>query len=413
MHIPMRCLGLEHLLEHDSSSRGLIKDILNRGRQVPGYSSGPCVNLNLGGPEFMASTRKDPETGKLQLLAVTAHCRGTAVFELQMGFDLSPAHWDFSRRRLALCRYGSEVASLVADVVNAQVLPSLVPGDALTLQMLAFPIHPELYESMGALRQAGRNQNLPDKGVLYPLGLMDHHPRPGEPALKEEDRQPEEVMFLAGTIKELKPGKTILPDREYTTFIDCLLETPLGDLQAAFSLGQIPHRMRHLLRPGSVLAGTCLLSADAAILEYRDGPVKDLPHHLALLRHTFLLGQAERMSSMLAPGAVYVSATMGREFHGADAIIARLNQVAALKQGSYFVYPATLLETSSQAVPPGGWFPPDTPCLVLALGGPERYHSIALLDLDEQGFIRRILVSGPEGYRVALSGWPEAGKPGA
>ena len=74
-------------------------------------------------------------------------------------------------------------------------------------------------------------------------------------------------------------------DHADTPFIRCVVDTHFGELEFIHTLDQVPEEMRENIRVGSVVSGTCILSADVALHEYENGIVKDHEHNLRALRY--------------------------------------------------------------------------------------------------------------------------------
>lgn len=402
MYEEMKCLGLESLIADEGSRYALMESIRKQGRAVRGYSGGPTYNLALGFPEFMASFKP----GSRRLTGIDAHCAGLTVWDVRLHKDITPFDWPSAKRRL-VCELPGMVHPLVVKALNADVLPSYVRGDSLRLQLVAFPLSIEVFKDWAAYAAAVGEEGLKRGGIyqpggLLPIGLLDSlAAKQGKP-VPEGARDQEELMLLAGEIKALYHGRFRMGDEELSPYIEGVLATRHGDVQVAFTLEQVPGDMRPLLGPGAVLSCNCLLSGDAAILEYEQGYVMDMKHHLALLRHTFLRGQAGRLLSVLAEDADYVSLASGKACRGAQDVVDRLDLVARNSSGKYFVDFATLVDP---ILPQGhgvGPYPAGTPCLLTAMNAKGNYTSIALLRLNGEGAIQRIDVLPFSCNRVML-----------
>jgi hypothetical protein len=408
MYEYMKCLGLEQLIESEDATVGLISHILTNGKPIVGYSNGPYINHAYGYAEFIARTKINHENKEIEFAGLDVHCSGSCSWNLRIAIDITPDDWEPTRRRL-VCKNAEDGNGLIViNVVNSDVLPSFLEDDPLRLQMIAFPLSLGLYENEDLYAEDQPTANALGKkfilgeGSLFPVGFMNNHSVAQKVNVDEGDKLCDDVMLIRGKIKRLSNGKVKIDDKEYNLFIDCIIETLHGDLEVVFTFDQIPEEKRALLKAGSILTGSFVLSGDAAIKEYREGFVRDEEHHLALLRHTFLCGQAERLQFVLSENVSYRSDISGKAFQGKADVIAYLNEIHKATKGKYSSYFATTLDMDSLTSSAGNSSSPGRRCIVLSYNQPDNYDSIAFIDLDSDANIQSIYLADYGQYKVEI-----------
>ncbi len=399
MYEQLRCLGIEHLIENEDATLGLISYILHNGKPIAGYSNGPYIFHSLGYAEFSARTIINHESKQIEFTGMDVHCSGPCSWEMRIAHDVTPSDWEPTRRRL-ICKDAKDGSGMIViNVVRADVLPSFVEDAPIRLQLVAFPLSIELFESETAYADAQPAFNslgkkfLMGDGSLFPIGFMNRCSvkEPGSPV--SEDTSSDDVMLIRGKIKALAPGKVIINDQEIQPFIDGIIETIHGDLEVVFTFNQIAEAQQRLLKPGTVLSATVILSGDAAIKDYVGGFVKDERRHLALLRHTFLLGQAERLLPVLSEKVSYYSEFAEVQLRGKEKIVAHLNKVHANTKGLYFVDFATVICALPGTNPVERTYLSGDRCVALAFEKPKNYVALAFVNLDEENNIESIYLA--------------------
>ena len=186
------------------------------------------------------------------------------------------------------------------------------------------------------------------------------------------------------------------------------MDTQFGELEFVHTYDQVPEEDRENIRVGAIVSGVFRLSGDAAIYEYENGLVRNLENHLKLLRYCITGGDAERMRAILAKDAVYQSDTLQKTTYGPDDIIRHFARVAEEGDSHYIVQMATIVEHKEEDA---SMYPVGTRCTVLSQNQPDKYESIAFLDLDDDGNIKRLLITNDTRYRFRVDPKPVEKEP--
>lgn len=404
MYEKLKCLGIEHLIETEEATLGLISHVLQKGKAKVGYSGEAYIFYSLGYAEFIARTKMNHESKEIEFAGMDVHCSGPCCWEIRVIDDITPEDWVPARRRL-VCKDSKDGSGIfVINVMLADVLPSFVEDDLIQLQLVAFPLSLDLYENEEAYVGAQPDANVLGRkmvlgsGSLFPIGLMSNRAIKEDTTSDNENRYPDDIMIVRGTIKSLAPGKVVINDKEFTSFIDCIIETLHGGLEVVFTLDQIPENQRKLLKAGSVLSAPVILSGDAAIKEYNKSFVKDEQRHLALLRHTFLLGHAERLRFVLSEQVSYYSEVAKVRIKGKDGIIAHLDHVCSYTKGSCVAELATIIEPKKDVDSEEKIYLPGTRCIAIAYNKTDNFESLAFINLDQNNNIEKIYLASSEDY---------------
>lgn len=393
--------GLSGLAEDEVGFENLLKYIASEGKPFMGYYGAPYFYLQAGRAELWVATEKTDD-GHLGLTSFHTHCSGNHMWEMIVsGIDLSPKSLSKTERFLMMNRSTDNGGLLPVDIFNADVLPSFLKGDRLKLQVVASCLEIGYYSSVEEFNDTlprdkrGKKWSLAN-GSLFPLSFLGNHQidryEEGEEYTNDID-----VHFRA-TVKALYFGTFSLGDETFNSFIRCVADTQFGELEFHHSIEQVPEEMRENIRVGAVIAGTCIISADAAVGEYGNGMIKDFDHDLKLLRYTVEKGAAERLRSVLSETAVYKTATSGKSYFGPDEIIARFDHVHEHHKGTYIAHMAEITETDADGMD----YPVGTRCLVLADNEEDNYESIMFIDTDEDGEITRITVETDSRYHFRI-----------
>ncbi len=388
--------GLEFLEENEDTLMGFVGHLVKNGSTHMGYYGTPYLFCPMGDAEFWVHTEKTADDG-LAVTGFETHCGGRCVWELTYaGFDLTLEDEKRHSRVLMFDNNGL----LPMEIITADVLPGLLKGDKVRLQVVALPLEihyhadEEEYQRTQPEDEKGERWMV-GNGSLLPVTFLYNHTPSRYEAGKEYEG--DRYIHFCATVKALYHGTFRINEEEEPLFIRCIVNTKYGDLEFNHCITQVAEEERENIRVGAVISGVCVLSGDAAIHEYEGGIVKDMAHHLALFRYTFVKGEAERLRSVLSPSAVYETQAGERFYQGPDAIIERLSYVHAHRNGDYFAHIATITEAAEDAE-----FPVGTDCIVLAAEEEDRYESIVFLSLDDEGRVQRIKVVTDSRYHFRL-----------
>lgn len=397
-------LSLDLVAQTEKEFMGLIAYIAEKGNGIVGYTGNPYINYHYGGAQLVLTTKMNEEEKKLEVVGLDTHADSTSVWTVAISGVLSPDEGKVESAKRLLVRCNQDgMGMVVINVVNADVLPSFLEDDVYNFQMIAFPSSIDYYATeedyYNSLEkdELGRTFGI-DDGVVFPSGFMKNRDPENEDYGK--NNWMDDYSLIRGTVKKLYYGKIEVNGQEFNGYVRCIIDTKFGELEINHSFDQVDETQQSNIKIGATVVAVCVLSADAAIYEYTDGVVKDEEHHLRLLRHVFVTGEAERLKYMLSDDAEYVSERSNMTYRGRREIIERLKYVHSEAEDTYYAHMATITEIEDNE---GDLqYNPGKRCVVLASGEEDNYESIVFIDVNEKGLIARILITTEGRYRFNI-----------
>lgn len=394
-------LGLDFLNDPDTLSRFMAM-VAQEGKTFPGYSGGISIFKDTGTCEFWMNTALDAETG--HFIPTGFHTHGGNLFVWEMrhsGITLMHKSTPIMEHIGMFSRADGTGGMIPIEIINADVIPSLMEDDKITVQVEGFPLEinyfkdDEEYENSQSQTMNGRKWTL-GKGSLVPLTFLgNHNPDTYD---KEKEYPTDAYVHFAAEVTSLYHGVFELGDVQENTYIRCRVDTTFGGFELIHSIDQVPEEQRDNIRVGAIVSGVCIISGDVAINEYEKGAIKDFDHDLRLLRYVMAEGKADKLAGVLTDNTVYSSEASGKTVVGAKDIIDRLKYVDENKDQDYHVFLASITEADSEELK----YPVGTRCLVLAAGEEDNYESIAFLSVNEDGNINTIEMSTDSRYHFQI-----------
>lgn len=394
--------GLDFFAEDDNSLMGFVGYITKEGKALTGYHGTPYLFKPMGDAEFWVKTEKNPD-GNLHVVGFDSHCGNRCVWELiHSGIDITPKDASKLEHVAMFNRADTHGGLLPIEVITADILPSLMKDDKVTMQVVALPLEINYYANEDEYAEAQPSDDngkkwLMENGSMAALSfLYNHAPDRYE---QGKDYESDRYIQFTATVKELYHGTFEMNGEEHNTFIRCFADTQYGELEFDHTLEQVPEELRDNIRVGAVISGTCILSGDVAIKEYDEGIVKDFDHNLKLLRFTMGKGDPERLANVFATDVVYETDTSGKKYVGAKEIIDRFIYIHNNRDSEYTTYYATITGVDADNME----YPVGTRCIVLASGETEdNYESIAFITVDDEGLISKIKISTDSRYHFKI-----------
>ena len=391
--------GLDFLSNTKDDLMSLCKAVCSMGRAINGYYNLPYLNHEFGWPQFIVRPAPLDEENKLEIRGIDTHLSGVTewTFGIHSQCRSIPKDDPLSRQVLAY-KTSDGSGAVIINLVNADVLPSFLPGDEITAQMAGFPLDIHYYENEDAYADTqeempdGKKMLLADGGIL-PVGLLS----------KKENKSFEEecLTLIRGTVKSAEMGLVKFGEEKMWPYINVIISTAFGDLEIAHTEEQIEESERQFIKAGSVVNGLFVLSGDVAIGKYQNGYVLDFDHNLALLRYTLQDGEAERLGVALSDNAEYYSEWTNTIYKGKDEIIDRFNYVREKNtHRQFFAHFATITEIVdgdeelSHSV--------GERCIIIAIETEDKLDSICFMECDEDNKISKIEVTRNSRYRFAI-----------
>lgn len=172
--------GLDFLGKDEDTLMGAVRYTVQEGKAIKGYYDTPYFYLPIGSAEFWASSEKS-EDGKLAISGFHTHCGGKTIWEMICtDVDISPKDWPKTERILMMSRSTDSGGMLPVDIITADVLPSFLKDDRLTLQLVApclevnYYATEEEYDKTVPADKQGKKWGIAD-GALIPLSFLANH----------------------------------------------------------------------------------------------------------------------------------------------------------------------------------------------------------------------------------------------
>lgn len=398
-------LGLEFLTETEEDRAALLGVVAQSGKAIIGYYGYPYINRHFGDAQFIVRTWINEEMKNIEIIGMDTHCSGNCVWEARLFDTIDMKDSDPTERRVILLRKDDGSGMVVANIVNADVLPSFLKYDIIKLQMIAFPLlinyyaNEDEYEDAQVPEKDGKKWML-DDGTIFPSGfLFNHDPHRPE---NEKNYVLDDNVLMKGTVKGLYHGVIDSPEGEFNAFIRSVVETQFGDIEIVHTIDQVSEEQRKNLKKGAVVSGVFVISGDAAIDEYEDGFVKDSNHNLLLLRYIFEQGEAERIRYVLAEDACYSSEASRKKLSGRDEIIAHLSYVQEQNKDKCFASLATITSVDDCSGNLADFYDVGTRCIVLTEKEKGVYDSIVFVNINQDGLMSEITITTDSCYHFKL-----------
>ena len=391
-------LGVSFLADTNKKATALFDYIEQEGTAITGYYGIPYLNMHFGNVQLILHTvRKDPE-----IIVFGSHATGNSIWEVCLS-GTNIIYSDVMERRCVVSRASDGGGMAVVNIVNADVLPSFDDGETVKLQMIAFPSVIDYFKDeaeYAAAQPESRNGNkwLLADGAMMPVGLMRN--RSPEIDAFEMDEDLDDLMLIRGTVKKLYHGVFELDDEEHNTYIRCIIETELGELEIVHTINDVEEEHRDNICIGSIVSGLFILSGDAAIEEYENGFVLDEANNLSILRSTFAGADPERIRYVFAEDATYLTEYNNATYTGRNAIIDRLTYVMEEPTRKCFAHLATITAVAEgeEQLP----YAVGQRCIVLAYDSEHDYETIAFIELNGDGRISKLTTSHNTRYRFRI-----------
>lgn len=244
--------GLDFLGKDEDTLMGAVRYTVQEGKAIKGYYDTPYFYLPIGSAEFWASSEKS-EDGKLAISGFHTHCGGKTIWEMICtDVDISPKDWPKTERILMMSRSTDNGGMLPVDIITADVLPSFLKDDRLTLQLVApclevnYYATEEEHDKTVPADKRGKKWGVAD-GALIPLSFLANHLVGNYEDGKEYDN--DAYVTFKAKVTRLCVGTVEIGDQKENTFIRCFADTVYGELEFDHSFDQVPEDLRDMCGP--------------------------------------------------------------------------------------------------------------------------------------------------------------------
>lgn len=279
-----------------------------------GYS-GTYYYRNLGVAEFSVE-EIEKDDGAKEFRGFSTHLMGSHSYRMKISALMRSG----DMKCCCLCS-PSEDDSLVIPVsfVMGDVMPSLLPGDSVFCQTVAFLYSGRFYAS----DEDAEN----DSEVAQQRKLVTQEP--GFVFFRGDGSPLDGYLPVYTEVHSLKryPSYIQTEDRFFSIFtVEAVL--PFGEVTLAVSEGYLTPRIIRMLERGEsvMMYGYLHFSGDVAVGEYQNGAVFDEAHLLRVLRDALETCNLERLERTLSPDCEYYG-TEGRRLCGRADIVSQMRRV--------------------------------------------------------------------------------------
>ena len=330
-----RNLGLEFVEDDKDSYLGMCNTVIQKGKPIHSYYGDSYLHLKWGDAEFYSNI--DDKEGTLQFEGMNTHMSGNEIWELEStGIDITPNNFS-KHEKIIMFRKTNKKGFIPIDIVTSDLIPCLLEGEKVRLQIAGFPIDIHYYSSEDEYienqpeNEYGKKFLIGDGG-LFPLPFLVNHQVKGlddNAYKKQNETLSDDITFFKGVVEGVYHGFIRTETMEKPgerAFIRCVINTEFGKLELAHTLEQVDEKERINIRAGSVVYGTCVLSGDANI-NVNENMVKSYDANLSLIRDALELGNSKRLRPFLTNGSIYSTVNAKEPFIGGDAIVERMELV--------------------------------------------------------------------------------------
>ena len=392
-------LGLEFLTDTEENAMALCSAVCAQGKPIVGYYDRAYLNHEFGWPQFIVRTGPTGEDNKVEVKGMDVHLSGVTHWTFGIRHAThSVENEDPLTRKVFAYKTDDGSGAAMIHLVNADVLPSFLPDDEITAQMVGFPVDIHYYEDEEKYAESQEGELdgkklLLGNGTIFPVGLLSHK--------ENKTSEEEDLMLIRGTVKSAQMGLVQFGEDKGWNFVDVVIGTQFGDLEIVHTLEQISEPERKIIKEGAIVNGLFMLSGDVAIKDYKEGYILDFKHNLALLRHTLQAGEAERLKVVLSDDAEYYSEWADETYIGKDAIVDRLNYVQdSNPERPFFAHYAIItdiVDGDEEVTHDVG-----ERCIIIALENEDKLDSICFMECNDDNKITRIEVTRNPRYRFKI-----------
>lgn len=385
----LESMGLEFFREDEDSSMALLHFVAKEGKSINGYYDYPYINCALGNVDLILNTKRTK--AGLETTVLDTQSAGMCVWEVKIVLDITPSEYEVTQKRL-LVSTKDDTHNVVIEVVNADVLPSFLPGDTIKLQVVAFAQYIDYDKDEDEYTKNWPGNYMIADGSVIPSQFFFNHDVGVDESKK--DYSNDNVILIRGTVKIFYDGEISIEGKKEKSYIRCFIDTHLGELELIHTLKQVNKEQYKNLCAGSVVSGGFILSGDAAIYEYEKGIIRDERHNLKLLQYTFAGGDPQRLTSVLSENVEYNSEITGKCITGKDKVIEHIKYVQDNISHKYFAYLAEISDTDDNAK--------NKKCIVLASDQENNYESLVFIEQNDNNHIKKLSINNFQNYKFII-----------
>lgn len=395
----LEAVDLDDVIDNEDMVYGWVAHAAKNGRIFYGYSGNPYIHQKYGDIELYSCIVWDDAEQKNTLEQFDLHVSGPCMWDMRISDIGLKNDTPYEMTRLTAVKSASNGGFTILHLLNADILPSFLEDDPVKAQVVAFALDVNYYKDEDAFAETvpecegmkfeelNGKKLLPAMGSVLPNGFMhDHTVHEDGTALDISDN--DDIVLVTGIVKHVFVDTATLEDENLSRYLRTQIETQYGDLDIVHSKSMISDEEFELLRtvdpdhPQIIVQAVAVLSGDVAINEYENGIIKDKEHDLAALRYALVKGNADRLKTILADDVIYQSVNSENLIQGKDAVVEHLNYVHDNMTAKFSSRFGNLTDDSI-----------GERCIILEYSEERFTDSIVLIDVSEEGMIKKIEVS--------------------
>ncbi len=374
--------GLGSYLKDPEEFRALIEMVDTSGEELYGYS-GWYGTKNLNGVDCIMHVAKN------EIIGFSFHMRDENRWKLFVAGteEFSPPPHDRLSRGLYFTAGGSDRKKIPVMLIKSDVLPSLIPGDEVEMQVAAAALSVSYYPDE---KTWIKKNNLSSMGEMFGLagniiGWADG------------------ASIIKGTVKSFTSWENAgTGGKEKTVTCRCLVETGYGDIAIYHTQGMVDKEGRPFMKEGACVLAQCIIQGDVAVGSCAKGAEYNEENILRLMRDCFYNSDFTRARSAFAQKAEFIDADL-KEIRSESTpktlkILQQMADTAAEKEEPFCAYPAKVT----------GYFGKGEDSLtgrrVLALARetPAYFRELIYLDLNSKNKITAVSIKNIDDYMVEI-----------
>lgn len=261
MPVFVRNLALEQYVEHDHLDQDRMNGMLQAASWKPAGDAWYLTHQLPSGVRFVFHAIADGE--EVRIVGTDTHLGGRCIWHAIPFFNATPKDAD-ELSAVVACTNQAQDGVFVTHLVNVALLVGLEAGQAVAMQMVAFPFYLECFDSRASYEKSYQENRkdsrfpmlLTDKRV-FPLNFMLKH----DPEIADEERNrtlPDDVVLCCGPVLAVREAPKSDPEQS-STFIVATIATQFGHLDVAFTPDMC---LPAVCTKGSYLVCSAVLSGD-------------------------------------------------------------------------------------------------------------------------------------------------------
>lgn len=405
MALELKNFNITNFVKDEEKCYKIVDDVVhNCDRALRGYSGSLSFNKKIGDCEFWANIIKENNSNNVD--AFNIHAINNIVWDVYY-YDIDLNNIDDKTVFKAMFANNEGYGFIPINIINYDMIPSLLKCDKVTLQISATPFLISYYKNTKEYNKWFKEEKCPSPqiGKLFPIHFMNNHNINNK---KRTDKTVQSDLYVtfSGKVKRIEERNSIFNGKK-KTFINSIIDTNYGELELSHTINQVKKEQRELIKKGSIVSGVCVLTGDAAIDDYDLGAIYDDYNLLKCYRHYCLTGDNTKTKYLFSDDVVYKSVLGKHNVVGKDNVknhIENIHKLLVENNKNTYVYLGKVLESlrTDEGREP---FPIEKgmDCLIIAYYEPFLFDSILLIETNDNHEITKIYLDDARKYKFSIN----------